>query len=337
MLTITSPANLSPFDRPAIFKIASDTPAADAGRYIEALLEDSDSGTILAARRIRLSSTATAQFDAAPILRRSVTFRPAGGATGLIAADECRFRVRLAVRWLSSEGGAPTAAAQSAAVTLISTAPKSNLLTLITSMPAQRTICYGESDTLTLYAPAGFTATIEALSPSSGSRRFDYKWSGSAGLVTLRLRTTDFDPAVERIMVLLNGGTVVEYTVEPACSEGMRIAWRTTAGTLEHYTFPVVARRTLAAGSRTIRLADGTCTVAGRSHTEAVVRSSYESRAVVGALAEIAESPQVWTVDGETGEYIETDVLTSEIVTHLFGEPSNVELTVRPSQNGVRI
>ena len=325
MLKITTPADFSPFDRPAIFEIADDNPAAGAGTYVDAMLEDADSGTILSARRILIDSAAPARFDAAPILRRAVTVRPVAGATGLVSADECMFRVRLTVGGTRSE-----------AVTLLSTSPAEGASALVSTMPARRTIRYGESDLLMYRAAEGFTATVEVHTPS-GSRQFGYSWSGGGGLVTLRLRTSDFDAGAERITVRAEGAATVEYAVGPASDEGLRIAWRTAAGSIEHYTFPVVARRTLVAGRKNIRLADGSCTVAGTGHTEAVVRSHTECASVAAAIAGIVDSPQVWAV-GQTPEgYVGLEVATGEVAMHSFGEPSIVELTVRPSQNGVRI
>ena len=325
MLTISTPSELSPFDRPAEFVITSTTPATDAGTIIDAVLTDADSGTVLATRRIHLDNNGSARFDAAPVLRRSFVLRPAAGASGLAVAEDCRFRVVLSV-----------GAVRSKAVTLLSTEPDINALTLISGMSAKRTIRYGESDRLIFYSQSDFTVSIEVQTPS-GTKHYSYNWKGDAGLVALRLRTTDFDPAAQRITVMANRTTAAEYTVEPSTADSVRLAWRSTAGVVEHYTFPIVVRRTLVSGRRTVRLADGTCTVAGSEHVEAVLRSAYENAATVATIAEAAISPQVWVVDGDTGEYISVDVLTQQVATHSFGEPSNVELTVRPSQNGVRI
>ena len=334
MLNVFHPVGLSPFDRPAIFSIVSSTPSADARAYINAVLTDVESGTVLAARRIRLDDEGSALFDAAPVLRRALRLQPAAGATGLIAS-ESRFLVQLTVNRIQPDGSTGKDI-KSLAVTLISTASERSSTSLVGSRPAQRTIRYGESDMLTFYSAHDFTVTVEVHTPA-GSSRSDYFWDGDKGLVTLRLRTSDFAPDAGRITVRLNDSIVAEYDVEPASGEGMRLAWRTESGIIEHHTFPVVARRTLVSGSRSVRLADGTCTLCGQAHTEAVLRSAYENAATVAAIAGAAASPQVWAVDSETGEYVSVEVVTQQVATHSFGEPSDVELTVRPSQNGVRI
>ena len=323
MIEIITPSNLSPFDRPAVFRFTGQ--AADAGAAIDALLEDADTGAVLAARRIRLDGSAAAEFDAAPVLRRAMMLQPAGGATGLAGAADAMFRVRM------TAGGV-----QSERVTLICTAPARNALTLMSQMPGKRHIRYGESDVLTFYAMSDFSVRIEVRTGTTASSH-RYDWTGDAGLVALRLRTSDFDSAAESIGVYVNNALMAEYEVEPAAGEALRIAWRNGSGIIEHYTFALVARSTAAAERRSVRLTDGVCTVAAQWHEQLQLASQYEPAAVVDALAGIAVSPQVWAVDGQTGAYVSVGVVTGEVVTRRQGEPSNVGLTVRPSQNGVRL
>lgn len=326
MLKITSPSNLSSFDRPALFRISGTEPSADAHTAVDAILEDADTGAVLATRRLHLDADASAIFDVAPILQRAMTIRLTGGPTGLAAADDSTFRVRMRV-----------GAAVSDTIALLCTLPARNALSCITSMPQQRTIRYGESDRLLFYCLSDFTVTITAVSDDGQTDVREYMWTGDGGLVTLRLRTSDFASTTSRITISANRMTVAEYDVESSDSDALRLAWRTRSGSVEHYTFPVVARRTAVSGNRTVRLADGTCTVTGECHTQIVARSQYEAEETVAALAGIVTSPQVWAEDEAAGGYVSVVVETQQVTTRSFGEPSNVELTVRPSQNGVML
>ena len=323
MLKIYSPSNLSPFDRPAIFRLEGD--ASQAGDAIDLLLEDTETGTLLAARRIRLDDSAAARFDAAPVLRRAMMLQPAGGPTGVAGAAGCRFRVRV------SAGGA-----QSDEVTLICTAPKRNALTMMSQLPERRTIRRGESDVLVFYAMSDIELHVE-VQTDGGVQSHPFRWTGEAGLVELRLRTEDFGAGARRIAVFANNSPMAEYEVEPPAADSLRLAWRNDAGIIEHYTFSVVGRKLCASERRSVRLADGVCTVAAEAHEEIRLASVCECAAVTDVLARIVSSPQVWVVDGETDSYVGVEVVTREVVTRSFGEPANVELTVRPSQNGVRL
>ena len=325
MIKITSPANLTPFDGKVVFRFTSDAATGDASETVDVAICDADTDTLLAGRRIHLDSTGTAQLDVAPILRRAFMLHPAGGPSGLFAATDCRFRIRVSA-----------GSVQSAIVTLPCAAPQ-NRLALITSMPRRRTLRYGETERLLFFAPEAFSLNVEVQSGSGTTTSRMYSWNGAAGMVALRLRTTDFDPEARRITVRNGGTTVAEYEVGTPIADSVRLAWRSAAGSTEHYTFPVTARRTLAAGRQSVRLAGGVCTVAVAAHTEVQLRSHYENSATIEALAAIAASPQVWVADDETGEYTAVEVLTQEVATPEFGEPASVVLTVRPSQNGTRI
>ena len=324
MITISSPSSFSGFDRTAVFSFTGS--AADAGSAIDAVLEDADTGQVIAARRLHLDAAATARFDTAPLLRRTMMLCPTAGATGLAAADDAMFRVRMRVGTTVTEP-----------VRLLCTLPEWNALTCISVMPRQRTIRYGESDRLMFFSLSDFTVRVETRTADGKTAETSYSWNGDGGLVVLRLRTGDFDPDTCSICVRISGSTVAEYAVVPPEGSRMRIAWRSELGTVEHYTFPVVARRTAVGGTAAVTLAGGVCTVAGTAHDETVLKSHCEPAAVVDMLAAIARSPQVWAVDDETEEYVSVAVVTQQVVTRSFGEPSNVELTVRPSQNGVAL
>lgn len=365
MVTIITPPNLTPFDGPVVFRMTSD---ATTEQSIDLTMYDADNGTLLAGRRLHMTG-GEASFDAAPILRRMMKLQPSGGESGLFAADDAQFRIRLTA---VESGAAPAAAvstdnnsaAVSGAATIAKVLPPdppeepeiggeeplpevsaavAELTTvcratadgatgMLTSMPARRTIRHGESDRLLIYAPEPFAAEVEALADDGSVQTASYEWQGDAGMAVLRLRTSDFGLHTRRLTVRIGGQTAVQYDLEPAGgSRTVRLAWRTDEGSVEHYTFPVMASRTLTVGRNTALLG-GAATVTSVSRGEELaLRSQYEPQATARALARIAASAQVWLVDDERGIYEDAVAVESQMTTERFGEPVNVELTVRPS------
>ena len=129
-------------------------------------------------------------------------------------------------------------------------------------------------------------------------------------------------------MVLCDGGEVASlcYNIVAPSGRGVRLAWLSSEGSIERYTFPVTHSITLNAERE--RVGDGEIlrTVACRSESRLEVASRYEPRATIAALSEIVASSRVWLVAEED---IEVDVVTATTTQGLFGEPSAVVLSLR--------
>lgn len=109
---------------------------------------------------------------------------------------------------------------------------------ILTTMPSHRIIAYGESDEITCCIPGQHTVTVTS---DITAEALTYNAIGGEELTLFRLNTRSFLPSVGTITVRIAtaGQTVAEigYTVVPKCDEGCRIAWRSRAGSIEHYTF----------------------------------------------------------------------------------------------------
>lgn len=103
-------------------------------------------------------------------------------------------------------------------------------------MPSVRTISPGESDELTLLCDEACTITVTAQAGDSATAE-SYR-TKSGGVLVFRLDTRDF-PDAETLTVDAGKCGSVSYTVVPAVSGGRRLAWRSSAGSIEHYTFPI--------------------------------------------------------------------------------------------------
>lgn len=311
MTTIIPPTELGSFSETAKFIV--ETP----DEQIRTAVFDHTTGEVLAARRLS-AANGRAEFDIAPILRRRMVLQPAGGATGLLACTDAMFTVRI-----TAEG-----AAESKTATLVAP-PHDGRLRTVTSMPFRRTIRRGESDLLTIFSPGGFAVDVQSQSPA-GVENKRYEWTGSPGVAAMRLRTTDFDPGTERLTIRVDGIPAAEYDVLPAEPDTVRLAWRTAAGSVEHYTFRTVGR-SVETVRTTFDNGRGTRTASAAERESAELASGYEPSATIAAIAGALVSPQVWIADDELGTYTDVEITDSHVSTYRFGEPSSISLTIRSS------
>ena len=117
----------------------------------------------------------------------------------------------------------------------------------------------------------------------------------------------------------------------PKRDEGCRIAWRSRAGSIEHYTFPVVKSVVQKIRKEQVLTDDaGYEDISIRDERTTTLASAFEPAAVIEALAEIAASPQVWKIDGD--KYEEVDILTREQTIGRHGSLGCIEISLRPRQ-----
>lgn len=191
---------------------------------------------------------------------------------------------------------------------------------------------YGESDEITCCIPGQHTVTVTS---DITAEALTYNAIGGEELTLFRLNTRSFLPSVGTITVRIAtaGQTVAEigYTVVPKCNEGCRIAWRSRAGSIEHYTFPVVKSVVQKIRKEQVLTDDaGYEDISIRDERTTTLASAFEPAAVIEALAEIAASPQVWKIDGD--KYEEVDILTREQTIGRHGSLGCIEISLRPRQ-----
>ena len=132
---------------------------------------------------------------------------------------------------------AVTTAAAAPARTFLPGAEAAEAPALLTRMPLNRLIPEGTCDELTLLADSSVTVTVTAQAGDTTTAE-SYR-TEEAGLHLFRLDTPDF-PGAETVTVDAGACGTVTYTVIPALEGALRLAWRSSAGSVEHYTFPVV-------------------------------------------------------------------------------------------------
>jgi len=273
-------------------------------------VEVSDAGSGEPIFRKKLLNTSAGAVDIAPLLRHRLTLAPQAGPTGFFPAGSRMAAVRVAVEGVEEVRMFRFAEYDT---------PKS--YHLCSSMPPVRLISPGETEELTLQ-PGVARAELDVVLPTGSETRL-FQSAYAAGWSLFRLDCRTLLPQTERLVLrfydaegrcLLSLG----YTVVPAPDRGMRVAWYSRRGSIEHYTFPVRQLWCEKQERGEVRLADGKSRLAEASFgQELTLVSAYERRIVREALCEIGTSPAVWLVSA-TGVYRPVTVVADdrEIVRH---------------------
>ncbi|WP_281511631.1 hypothetical protein [Alistipes finegoldii] len=304
------------------------TVTAAAAGTIDLRITDTGSADLIGARRF--AGSASVSFDAAPCLRRAIRFSPVTGSTGFhVAEGRCIAAVVEAGMTPAGETAGETAPAngEKAVSPERTFLPRRNIVAapaLLTAMPSVRTISPGESDELTLLCDEACTITVTAQAGDSATAE-SYR-TKSGGVLVFRLDTRDF-PDAETLTVDAGKCGSVSYTVVPTVSGGRRLAWRSSAGSIEHYTFPIEKSVTAETVKDRAYGTDGHLTAAARTERRTTLVSAYETRAVLEALGEITASPEVWLAEG--GGYTPLDVTTPAVVVHRHAAVSCLEIEIR--------
>lgn len=285
---------------PLVYRFETGAAPAD----LEVRIIDPRTETLLATKR--LFDTDRGSVDIARILRSRIAFRPATGLTGCIDASE-----RLAVAVVEIDGvRSPERRFVAAAE------PLPPVGVAATALPRRRLLVRGECDEITFRADA---ATSVSVIPEGGGLIPLFYRPLSPDLGIFRLNTDRQFVGAETVVVEIQQNDTVtdrfDYTILPSdTSGGTRIAWRSAAGSVEHYTFPVEYEcRTEVERTRISTAGEGLRTVAATALRHRTLLSAFEPRAVAEALSGVIEAPQVWVAASDG--YRPVDVLdTSEII-----------------------
>ncbi|WP_418992910.1 hypothetical protein [Alistipes sp.] len=213
---------------------------------------------------------------------------------------------------------------------LLTTAPQRTFLAcetpvaapaLLTTIPLCRMIGPAECDELTLLTAGPIRVAVTARSPYSDTA--EVHRIQSAGLHLFRVDLGDF-PDAETLTVEAEACGTVCYTVVPPPEGACRLAWRSQAGSIEHYTFPVVLDTTV----RVVRQrATSTGGAARWKERTTTLRSAYEVREVLEPLSEILSAPQVWLL--QNGSYTPVEVASDQATVQRHGAMSFLEIVLR--------
>ncbi len=248
--------------------------------------------TVIASKRYY--DTYAAQIDVAPIIRKHLRFAPPQSTEMLYEQTDRRLAITVAVDGTTSETRC-----------FISTSRPRNFTGFLTSMPWKRIIRRGDVDELTLLSIGTLQFSIHG-SQLGNVLYSETRTETNKKQLHFRFNPEQF-PDYTRFYVQLYEDEElidqIEYVVAEPLPNGCRLAWRTDAGSVEHYTFPI---------SR-----------------DNVLISAFEPKGMIEALRELTDAPQVWrTSDGVTYEEVEVVRDKSKVVRH--GSLSCMEVAFRP-------
>lgn len=254
----------------------------------------------------------------------------AGSAAGIGAAVSPGGADRAGTRGPVGDGSALLGAKRFAAV-----APARTFLPgdapgtpgLRTSMPLVRLIPEDACDELTLLTDGPCIVTVTAEAGDTATAE-SYRVS-EAGLHLFRLDMRDF-PGAERVTVDAGTCGTVVYSVTPAVQGQVRLAWRSSAGSVEHYTFPIVRTTTVRTERCEAEGPQGRVVAAAETDREIVLVSAYETRSMLEPLAELTATAAAWIVTEK--RYISVDIATEEAVVQRRGTLSCLEIAIRPKR-----
>ena len=282
-----------------------------------------DEGRLLATKRLIGNGSCT--VDLAPIVRRAAAFTPAVASTGFVASADRTLTMRV-------EAISGSERVTSAARTILFAWTSVTLPAICSTLPMSRLIAPEACDEVSFVAADPRKITVTAESPTAiVSEEFS---SPEQGLQCFRLVAADY-PEAEQITLTVEGIGQLHYTVAPPNEGAVTLAWRSSAGSIEHYTFPIVeAIRLLVDKERA-------CGAAGYSLTSVEVEerwqlhSAYETAQMMRALSELLYAEQVWRITAAGYEAV--DLLTEECEILRHGVMRKLSVVVRTNQKNSRL
>lgn len=226
-------------------------------------------------------------IDVAPLVRKHLVYAPPKSEEGGLYAQPDRSLV------VTASMGDETASPRR----FISTCRPRSYSGFLTSMPRRRTLRRGDVDELTMLVGGAFRFTVFSV---YGSELGNVLYSESRTADARTMWHFRFDaslwPDYTHFYIELRQEGVeqelidrIEYHVAEAVWGGARVAWRSSAGSVEHHTFPVVRHTE----------------PVSETESRSIVVSSFEPRETISALCELGHAKQVWSCDGGVYEPIE--------------------------------
>ncbi len=193
---------------------------------------------------------------------------------------------------------------------------------LLTTMPTGRMLSAHQCDSLTILLPeeSTFAAAIKCSEiGGDGTMESVATWSSSAGgAICVTINADDYCQFYDQMSVILWCDSTqfaeVNYALSADQAAGYRVAWISTQGSIEHYTFPIIEEQ--------VRLNSGATTYS--------LRSAYGTAHELEALAEILSSPTIWRADEDS--YTTIELLTTELT--MRSEGALMVANFKISENG---
>lgn len=318
MIFTKFPGDFAPLYGPLLFAFEDESEPRELEFF---LLDGENLSTIL---KKRLHNTNAGEVNVAPLLRRRIQWEPQATPIGF---SEASGRVQMIT--------AVVEGAEATCHILPAWEGEEIPEVVISPMPDHRVLVRGEGEELFLNRGVA-RAELELFTPwksvtqsylslhSESCQLFRLDSSGWAKEV-VRAEVRLFDKQNEELQCLC-------YTLIEPPTEGIRLAWVSRLGSIEHYTFPVVKSISQKIENRDVVMTDGSRRRLRISLDELwEVTSAFEAPDMRRALSELATSQQVWQVD-DAGEYHKVGIQTNSLQLHRHGALSTLQFTLCPTQ-----
>ncbi len=274
----------------------------------------------------RFVNQSSVTFDVAPYLARRVRFKiPLVGSAVEIGSDRQLMLTLVAVS-ASERITSPTIIYRPAQDNEEPTA-------LLTTLPTERLLAANEMDELTFLSgpPQPLQLVVTHRDGTISTSSFIVP---GTGLFRFRLDAADY-PDATRIVVDGSPTAVVGYTLTRPLEGGCRVAWHSSRGSLEQYTFPLVKAKRLTVEKERIDSDTGSEVVRCESRACIVLQSGLESEEMMQGLKELLSAEQVWMLCD--GVYEPMEVVNDELEILCDGLFTCFELTLCPTRkNGMQ-
>ena len=198
--------------------------------------------------------------------------------------------------------------------------------TVYSVVPNNRTIGYGESDDICFVAQPDATLYVWINSDSGECRYLDLE--KTTGINQLHIATAEFSAASRELTVEIYGDSgllqQLHYDVVPYSKGSLRVAWVSTNGMVEWYTFSTTLKKSIVA-EREVLFTNPNVgqSVLSRSSRCITVRSHALSDEMAELLSTIVASPMVW-LEIE-GALVPAEVLETEMESYSFGKMASCQ------------
>lgn len=299
---------------------------AEAGEVLEVAVYGGPEDELLGWKRFRGEESYT--VNTAGYLQPLLEVSPLIGETGFVVAEGRTVRTRIGVGEVVSEATVLMAGAEDAGEGV-----------LLSHAPSRVRIAPEEQDELAVIAPGQRLSALVRLQGNAQSAevQVDGPVAGE-GVYVLVLQVSGLfaaagDGWTDRCRrmeaeVRADGVAVARrcYEVVPRRRSAVRLCWLNPLGSVDYYTFPEEAGRSLSVEKRRAYGRGGYGVYGSQAEMTYVLRSEREPVGTMRWLAELVCSPRVWRMDG--GVAVPVDVV-SDSVRIRGSEPGLLEVAVR--------
>lgn len=278
-----------------------------------------DDGTLLGTKRF--VSTTQCSFDIAPMLHDQIEMRPLALDSGFYSGAHRCLTIEV-------EASNDDEIILSERRTFLASSKAVEVPALLTTLPTKRVITPDGYDELTLVCEVPIEAVVT--STVGHHTAIESFVSSTHGVQLFCLRASDF-PRAERIEVQIPSIGTIEYTVTPSIEGMQHLAWRSSAGSIEHYTFPTIETVNLEATKSYHCSSSGRKARCSAIEERMQLHSNFETPAMMRALAELLTSEQVWRLCDESYEAIDVVTLAAEL--HRHGSLRRLSIEIRSTLN----